>query len=342
MSSDLMPLGLTDPDALVVNDYNWIQSANNKPFVNPRMSRHADIVNCLATIKSSTVTDTQQNPSYICDLVNDKSSHQCGKAIDIKNRIGSASGNGVVYKFGCGGPDLVLKIMPIRRAKAKTENAHEIEVATELSELVKRGESKYFPIVYGHDSCANVKLENLDYIESYKLDLQIDHFKKICKIAAKLGILPSEVELTDHLDIDDMSPNSTVNIKLDSAILQQGAEYIFDDLDVTVDVTATDGHNGVWETLTSYRKDNVQVALNNVLGKNYLDQSAITLGADILYSEMANMDVRQFVADKTVFTSADLLNMIKQIIAGLTDLQKNCMFIMIFILEMCWYYNQTA
>jgi len=85
--------------------------------------------------------------------------------INIENRIGMESTMGEVFKTNINSiisdknyydkslHFLAAKILPIIRDESYENNEKEIRFAVEASELVLRGESVYFPLVYGFSLC---------------------------------------------------------------------------------------------------------------------------------------------------------------------------------------------
>jgi hypothetical protein len=90
---------------------------------------------------------------YISNLIN----YDFSCKLDISSRIGSASTMGEVYKINIDIHNinyvLAAKILPILSDKSFKSNENEIRLAVEASESVLKGESAYFPIVYGFNEC---------------------------------------------------------------------------------------------------------------------------------------------------------------------------------------------
>ena len=71
-------------------------------------------------------------------------------------RIGSESTMGEVYRWN----NIAVKIMPLLNKGSYDNNAKECELAMEVSDLVREGKSKYFPLVYDSTFCESTFFYN--------------------------------------------------------------------------------------------------------------------------------------------------------------------------------------
>lgn len=78
----------------------------------------------------------------------------------IKHRIGTKSKEAEVYQIGHNGLRAALKLMPRISARSVVKNLREIQYAIQASNAVLDDICPYFPIVFAHGKCDNVKFQN--------------------------------------------------------------------------------------------------------------------------------------------------------------------------------------
>jgi serine/threonine protein kinase len=136
--------------------------------------------------------------------------------IEAMERIGSDSTMGEVYSHKIDNQMIAIKILPIISSRALLNNLKEIELASEVSNLVLEGKSKYFPLVYfdilcdstffyGHNE-SNFAKQSLNY-QRYDSEITFDNFK------IKSKLLFSEMAYTDL--------RNHLSEKIDVSILNQ-------------------------------------------------------------------------------------------------------------------------
>lgn len=149
-------------DKLVLNVKKWEPNADE--ILDKRVGRQFD--NIFSRIK--------QNDKCICTPKWDEKS-ECDIHIKVLNRIGSSSSAGEVYKVILDGENVAAKVLPILNDKDFDINQNEIKIAKMASELVKKGISPYFPIVYGSAFCKNTKYSK---DSKFKKESDLYHLRK--------------------------------------------------------------------------------------------------------------------------------------------------------------------
>lgn len=267
---------------------------------------------------SNRITDFEDVNNYI--QTNSICTNITNYANNIKNRIGSKSNNGEVYKVSYAeDKEFVLKIMPIHTSTSKNENLNEIQIARILSNLVINNTSCYFPLVYGNCEDIEVILNELKFLNNVKLLLKLQRFVDYNKSINNFEITDSKFLLHDetieYRDDGDEVPYYTATIEAPVIDIRLS----IDDVKKTIDNLTTDVQ----------RIDNFLQA--NIGNLKLPDTDDTKLYADILFSEKADMDLKQYIKNggydildikNNVHTLLDIKNILRSIIFAVIDLQK--------------------
>jgi hypothetical protein len=211
-----------------------------------------------------------------------------------EGRIGSPSENGQVFRMKCGS-DIALKIMPICYSTSQLENENELRLAKLLSMSVQRGESTHFPMVYASGYCDNVQLENDNFLKRYQLLTMANMIKEWSK--------EDKIKLNDIL---------TMNY-------ETGEYDVTAEIDLTADIDR--GPGNIVGQLREIFQDNINdthTKLEKIMGKFSLP----TLPAHILYSELANMDLKQYLGQFRV-SDEKYREILVQVIKAVKELQSH-------------------
>lgn len=123
---------------------------------------------------TSTIKTSFENSSLIRKFRNDT-------PITMKalNRIGSDSTMAQVFEYNYNVLQMAIKILPILSKQSLNLNIKEIDLSMEVSLLVERGRSRYFPLVYHHSLCNSTfyyqhetcpfKIKSCEYQKNYDL-----------------------------------------------------------------------------------------------------------------------------------------------------------------------------
>ena len=96
----------------------------------------------------------KENETCICNNNWGKQVDDCEEIV-VEKRIGSQSMAGEAYLIDIRGEKAVVKLMPIISEKSEAENKNELRIAIQASNLVVRGQSQFFPLVYAVSECNN-------------------------------------------------------------------------------------------------------------------------------------------------------------------------------------------
>lgn len=170
------------------------------------------------------------------------------KDVIPEERIGSESTVGEVYKWN----SIAVKVMPILNKDSRKNNKKEIHIANEVSELVIKGISSYFPIVYGSTSCTNTLFYNHSNSE----------FVRQSMIYQKQDIVESDLMFSE-LAFSDLKNYATrlTALQLEETILQvfKGIR----DLQVHYNIIHNDLHLGNILLLYNPKEYGVQVLIHD-------------------------------------------------------------------------------
>jgi len=163
-------------------------------------------------------------------------------------RIGSESTMGEVYKWN----NIAVKILPIVNKGSYDNNAKEIELAKEVSQLVVDGTSKYFPLVYTSSFC-----QSTYYYDHINSDFAIKSAKFQSSDSIKSHLLFSELA---HSDLKNYASKLTQE-ELDEVILQvfKGIR----DLQIHCNIIHNDLHLGNILLLCNPKKYDIQVLIHD-------------------------------------------------------------------------------
>jgi hypothetical protein len=171
--------------------------------------------------------------------------------IIIESRIGSDSMAAEVYKLDIKGELVAGKIMPITNFKSQEENKNEIKLAISASNLVVKGLSNFFPIVYGSSRCNDtIYSDDSKYIESsmeYGLKSLISELvpsKKRFMALTRTKTLEETVEFTKSNHPDVKIPEK-IPIKSDVLL----SELAWGDLGSFVEYTRGEMSINMWDIL---------------------------------------------------------------------------------------------
>jgi serine/threonine protein kinase len=132
--------------------------------------------------------DILSNKMCVCSPLNGKNIPTDCLQIDVLNRLGTPSMDGEVFLLKIDKKLMAGKVMPIVEEKSYTKNIKEIQIASFLSDKVKKGITPFFPVVYGSAKC-NVTLlsKNSKFKEQgYRYALIEDIVSKLTKKSDKV------------------------------------------------------------------------------------------------------------------------------------------------------------
>lgn len=163
-------------------------------------------------------------------------------------RIGSESTMGEVYKW----KDMAVKILPIVNKSSYDNNAKEIELATEVSQLVVEGKSKYFPLVYTSSFCQSTL-----YYDNSNSEFAIKSAKFQGSDSIKSHLLFSELA---HSDLKNYTVKLTQE-EMNEVILQvfKGIR----DLQIHCNIVHSDLHLGNILLLCNPKKYGIHVLIHD-------------------------------------------------------------------------------
>jgi len=214
-------------------------------------------------------------------------------------RIGSDSLNAQVFMVNCT-HNIAMKIMPLYMQSSSDENEKEIKIAKLVSDMVIRRESKYFPILYAIGKCDNVVLNNRKFLNTHILYRHL----KIIKENKELKIITDNIE-------NPMIPPNEYGIKFE-LVLANNIDRGPDNLKSIMDSTGLPFEKQI-EFLRQFMKPEEIRSVEN-----------ITLSADIMFSELANCDMKVYINTNDISIDT-LIYFVRHTILALIDLQKlNC------------------
>jgi hypothetical protein len=214
-----------------------------------------------------------------------------------RKRIGSVSANAQVFQISCGDDvrDVVMKIMP----KAAT-NAHEIKTAIALANLVVTRKSKHFPIVFAHGHCNEVVLTEPYFENRFRINERL----KIIKTKYNNRQLKDPNQLLNH---DPFGTGKIILFNLDVSKCLTGQDNLMSQLDGTGKPAKFQ-----MEFLDYYLTEE---ELQSIKDKKF--------ECDLLYSELADTDVKNFIeTNKKVISFGLLFHIYFDVIEGIIDMQK--------------------
>ena len=107
-------------------------------------------------------------------------------------RIGSPSTEGEVYEISSHNITAALKILPILQDSDVEKNRKEIVIAREVSNLVIRGETQYFPIMYDWGQC--------DDIQFFHSSIFANQARYHAEMNSRRRLFPEKIKLLDRLE----------------------------------------------------------------------------------------------------------------------------------------------
>jgi tRNA A-37 threonylcarbamoyl transferase component Bud32 len=207
------------------------------------------------------------------------------------------SANAQVFQISCGDDvrDVVMKIMP----KAAT-NAHEIKTAIALANLVVTRKSKHFPIVFAHGHCNEVVLTEPYFENRFRINERL----KIIKTKYNNRQLKDPNQLLNH---DPFGTGKIILFNLDVSKCLTGQDNLMSQLDGTGKPAKFQ-----MEFLDYYLTEE---ELQSIKDKKF--------ECDLLYSELADTDVKNFIeTNKKVISFGLLFHIYFDVIEGIIDMQK--------------------
>lgn len=213
-------------------------------------------------------------------------------------RIGSPSENGQVFRMKCGS-NIALKIMPICYSTSQLENENELKLAKLLSKAVQSGESIHFPMVYASGYCEHVMLEKNDFLYRYQ-------FFILAQMIKEWNELENENKPIELPDIYTMN--------------YETEEFVNAYLNTNTEVDR--GPNHIVSQLRDFFQDDIKKThetLQEVMEKRFLLPD---LPAHVLYSELANMDLKQYLTQHRL-SDSEYMDIINQVIDAVKELQSH-------------------
>lgn len=110
--------------------------------------------------------------------------------VNLKERIGSESVAGLVYKIKIDGYPLALKVMPRRNLAEVKQNLNEMRIARLVSNMVVNNECAYFPYYIKGGLCEEFIMPNNEIIKSNVM-------------VSELGIMDLEVYIMNEYNMKD-------------------------------------------------------------------------------------------------------------------------------------------
>ena len=284
-----------------VSNRDWIIVAEEKPLVNDQQQRFVLYQHAYNALKQLTLEcDTECN----CNTLERY----------MKHRIGSASANGQVFRIELDdGFLMALKFMPLIQTSSMRDNINELELATILSDAVKRGECNYFPLVYTIGFCHSIHLPTENMLHRHQLFF-------LCQLLKKWG------EETGNVMIEIRGKTVT---NFSDYQLDENGEMIFAQVPAILTLSA----------MVDTEKDNIRTQLIEIYGEpsnsvieeinqmvTLLLQSDTnlprSLPGHLLVSELANRDLASLLYQKrNTMTPVLFTTLLYQIVSALTELQ---------------------
>lgn len=138
----------------------------------------------------------------------------CELSLDIKNRIGSESNNGVVYKMNYDDNLFAFKILKLDNIKTYDKNLKEIILAENFGESVEKEYIAYFPMFLVGGNCGDFKYPNDEGgLKMKKYALEYEKEIRKLKIYAKNNNIKSIEDLNST-----EKKSASKSIKLDEDI----------------------------------------------------------------------------------------------------------------------------
>ena len=265
------------------------------------ISERLELYNILNPFLTSTLNLCQCYTNTI--TASDDSTQQSCPFFRIEKQIGSDSVAGIVYLAKINRINTALKIMPIIDNKSDENNKNEIKIANLVSNLVVQNKSINFPIVYNSYYCNDITYPiNSKFLPNsfkYAIDKELfSLFKK--KIADQnLKVPPVKQRLfknnNERRDIFYQKDNNkSIEKYINDTVLWFNTNYkeyeLPDDNEITMEMIKP------------------------------------TLEGNILISELAQMDLKQFIEENlesgTVISDIVWFNIFEQVLNGINDMQK--------------------
>ena len=236
-------------------------------------------------------------------LINEDNFNSC--SINVNHRLGSESTKGEVYKTSLKIEDesieMATKILPILSDKSIEDNENEIRLALEASELILKGESIYFPIVYNFAICEETNFyNNKDYkLSFYERSLRYQQFHRISssvlQVFEDLEIIDSNFESLKKLK--DETLNKILEFKRSLKSPEFTLEYIIKKLE-NYDINT-----------------NIQKGINSLTETNL----NIKISSHLLFSEIASYDLNYYL-NNFKLSYDDLYDILYKIFNAINDL----------------------
>jgi len=232
--------------------------------------------------------------------LNDNLKNNCS-LLNIKKQIGSDSVAGIVYLTEINNISCALKIMPIINNESVNNNQNEINIAKLVSKLVIQNKSKHFPIVYGSYECNDIVYPiNCKFLpDSFKYAVD----EKIYQIF--------EEKLNKFNTPITAAKKRMFKIKISKNDIDKNDNFTEKYINETIK----------WfnENYQSYGLPN-----GNEISKNDVSPQ---LKGNLLISELANMDLKQFIEnhlnENKIIHDDVWFDIFTQVLNGINDLQNN-------------------
>jgi len=221
--------------------------------------------------------------------------------LNIEKQIGSDSVAGIVYLSKINNITCALKIMPIISNESVNNNENEIRIAKLVSDLVIQNKSIHFPIVYGSYNCDDIVYpKNCKFLpDSFKYAVD----EKIIQIF--------EQKLNNFNTPITAAKKRMFKIKISKNIIDKNDNFTEKYINEMIE----------WfnKNYESYGLPNGnEITKDDVLPK---------LKGNILISELANMDLKQFIEihlnENKIIQDDVWINIFMQVLNGINDLQNN-------------------
>ena len=242
-------------------------------------------------------------PATVCN-----SGYSNSELFKIKKRIGSESTQGEVYLVEIGPHKAALKIMPYLGDKHRDINQNEITIAKLMSSYVLNGKSANFPSVYFDYHCNDVKysIHSAFYNESYRY-----------------GIINA---IINFLTSNSIESRIIRRIKINLARVSRPGIYRLNEY--IEDIITTSEENFPHNLITSELRLVIISKLNQYLGGHRsADLLLPVIECDILISELAQMDLKQFIQNhleaSKIISNSEWSNILRQVTRGIRDLLIN-------------------
>jgi hypothetical protein len=184
--------------------------------------------------------DSELSPSQREINFFDISSYDFSCELNISSRIGSVSTMGEVYKISVNIQELekfiAVKILPILSDKSFKSNENEIRLALEVSELVIKGESIYFPIVYNFAECEETHFygNRTNSLNFYERSLRYQQFQTLynsnISIELKNKVMEFKKALKSSEFVFEYLKNNSKDLNITSLPTKVASHLLFSEL----------------------------------------------------------------------------------------------------------------